>query len=241
MKMQPVPGCPAGSTLESLNIKGGGKRVCVKADAPSYLRPLPQPGPNAPWPCNGEDPFTVASPGTQAKCYGGSGSSGTQTSPQSQAPPAGMDTLRTQYLSKSTEYDAAIQQALASNDSTMLTRIRQMNTDVGSLLDKMIEQLTFAKKETPALVKERDGLVEKLRRIQQDYNGLRANTDTLETLRRIREGETSTFKRDLYRYLALFFILCVGVLLLILFVKGGSQKDSTATSATTPRMTPPLI
>lgn len=152
-----------------------------------------------------------------------------------------MDQLRTQYQGKSASYDAAIQKALATNDASQIATIRQLNTDVSALLDKMIEQLTFAKKETPALVKERDALVEKLRRIQQDYNGLRANTDALETLRRIREGETSTFKRELYRYLALFFVVCVGVLLLILFVKGGSQKESTATSAATPRMTPPLM
>jgi hypothetical protein len=152
-----------------------------------------------------------------------------------------MNELRTKYLAKSAEYDALTQQALASNDVTLIGRIRQMNTDVSKLLDQMLQSLTFAKADTPILIKERDGLVEKLRRIQQDYNGLLVNTDALETLRRIREQEGGSFKRDLYRYLMFFFIVCVGIILMILFVKKGSQSESTASSAATPRMTPPLM
>lgn len=152
-----------------------------------------------------------------------------------------MDDLRKTYLTKAAEYDAAIQQALATNDASSLARIRQLNTDVSTVLDQMLQQLTFAKKDTPLLVKERDQLVEKLRRIQMDYNGLRVNTDTLETLRRIREQEGGSYKQALYRYLLFFFIVCIGVLLMLLFVKSGSgQSESTASSAATPRMTPPL-
>jgi hypothetical protein len=151
-----------------------------------------------------------------------------------------MNELRTKYLAKSAEYDAAIQRAIATNDITMVAQIRQMNTDVSKLLDQMIQALTFAKNDTPILVKERDTLVQKLRRIQLDYNGLLVNTDKLETLRRIREQEGDSFKRDLYRYLLFFFIVCVGILLMILFVKKGSQRDSTASSAATPSTMPPL-
>ena len=151
-----------------------------------------------------------------------------------------MEDLRSKYLAKSAEYDAAVQQALATNDASRIAAIRQLNTEVSRLLDQMIQQLTFAKRDTPILVKERDILVQKLRRIQLDYNGLLVNTDKLETLRRIREQEGGSFKRDLYRYLMFFFIVCVGILLMILFVKKGSQKESSATSAATPSTMPPL-
>lgn len=151
-----------------------------------------------------------------------------------------MEDLRKKYLTTSAEYDAAVQQALATNDASGVARIRQLNTDVSKLLDQMIQQLTFAKKETPMLIQERDRLVERLRRIQMDYNGLRVNTDTLETLRRIREQESGSYTQQLYRYLLFFFIVCVGILFMLLFVKKGSQSESTASSAATPRMTPPL-
>lgn len=254
MKVRPVPDCPTGSTLEFLEVKGGGKRVCVKAGAPSYLRPLPQPGPNPQWPCNGDDPFHMTgdrNTAPKAKCFGsGGGQAATPAAPTPAAPtpaarptptPPTMNELRTKYLSKSAEYDAVIQQALTSNDSSLVVRIRQMNADVSTLLDQMIQALTFTKSDTPLLIKERDSLVEKLRRIQLDYNGLLVNTDSLETLRRIREQEGGSFKRDLYRYLLFFFIVCVGIVLMMLFVKKGSQSESTASSAATPRMTPPLM
>lgn len=151
-----------------------------------------------------------------------------------------MNDLRSKYLRKTAEYDAAVRQAFATKDVSQLPRIRQLNTEVTRLLDKMIEQMTFAKQETPVLVKERDILVKKLHRIQMDYNGLLVNTDTLETLRRIREQEGSAYQRDLYRYLVFFFVVCVGVLLMILFVKKG-QADTTASSAAMPSMSPPLM
>jgi hypothetical protein len=246
VKIIPTPSCPAGSTFHALNLyeppestrRPATRGVCIPNTTASYMRPPPEG--SRKWPCDGTDPVEVLfQPGStpQMKCY----------SAPSRTPAAGarsslgtMDELRSKYMNKTAEYDAAIQQALATNDSSMVARIRQMNTDIAALLDKMIESLTFTKSDTPLLIKERDGLVEKLRRIQLDYNGLLVNTDTLETLRRIREQEGGNAKRDLYRYLALFFVLCVGVILMIFFVKRGGQSASTATSAATPSMTPPL-
>lgn len=152
-----------------------------------------------------------------------------------------MDELRKRYATLSAEYDAAVQQALATKDRRLVARIRKLNADVSKVLDEMIQKLTFAKKDTPLLVRERDILVEKLRRIQRDYNGLIVNTDTLETLRRIREQESGEGRRQLYRYLAFFFIVCVGVILMLLFARKGQSSESAATSAPTPSITPPLI
>lgn len=151
-----------------------------------------------------------------------------------------MDELRKKYTRLSAEYDAAVQQALLTRDQRLLARVRTLNTEVSKLLDQMIQALTFAKKDTPILVRERDILVEKLRRIQRDYNGLLVNTDALETLRRIREQESGEGRRQLIRYLAFFFIVCAGVLLMLIFVRKGQKNESAATSAPMPSITPPL-
>ena len=249
VKQLPTPSCPAGSTFHALTLyepptstrRPATKGVCIPNTVASYMRPPPEG--SRKWPCDGTDPAELIwSPGAnpQIKCYSAPGT-GAASQQAGRSTLGTMDELRTKYMSKTAEYDAAVQQALATNDSSMVARIRQMNTDVAALLDKMIQALTFTKSDTPLLIKERDGLVEKLRRIQVDYNGLLVNTDTLETLRRIREQEGGTAKRDLYRYLALFFVLCVGVILMVFFVKRGGQNASSATSAAAPSMTPPLM
>ena len=152
-----------------------------------------------------------------------------------------MEELRKAYAKTSAEYDATIKQALATKDATMIKRIQELNGQLAKILDKMIEKLTFLKKDMPLLARERDILLNKLHRIQKDYNDLLVNRDNLETLRRIREQEGGDAHRQLYRYIAFFFILCIGILLLILFVKGGQKNVNTETSAATPSMMPPLI
>ncbi len=151
-----------------------------------------------------------------------------------------MEELRTTYAAKMKEYDDTIKDALESRDATKVEKIRQLNLEIGKLLEKMIEQMTFLKQDTPLLKRERDILVEKLRRIQMDYNGLLVNTDELETLRRIRMQETDLTKRDLYRYLAFFFIVAIGIVLLLLFVRGQSRMKSTETSTSVPSTMPPF-
>jgi hypothetical protein len=151
-----------------------------------------------------------------------------------------MEELRTTYAAKMKEYDDTIKDALESRDATKVEKIRQLNAEIGKLLEKMIEQMTFLKQDTPLLKRERDILVEKLRRIQMDYNGLLVNTDELETLRRIREQEGGLAKRDLYRYLAFFFIVAIGIVLLLMFVRGQSRMKSTETSTSVPSTMPPF-
>ena len=151
-----------------------------------------------------------------------------------------MEELRTTYAAKMKEYDDTIKDALESRDATKVEKIRQLNLEIGKLLEKMIEQMTFLKQDTPLLKRERDILVEKLRRIQMDYNGLLVNTDELETLRRIREQEGGLAKRDLYRYLAFFFIVAIGIVLLLVFVRGQSRMKSTETSTSVPSTMPPF-
>jgi hypothetical protein len=148
--------------------------------------------------------------------------------------------LRTQYINKVAEYDSIVNSAVASNDTTKIARIRQLNQEISAILDQMLQKIAETKQSTPVLVSERDELVKKLRRIQFDYNGLLVNTDALETLRRIREQESGSNSKALTRYLFFFFVICLLVMLAMLFFKKGSYSSIT-TSAPTPNMTPAFI
>jgi hypothetical protein len=113
-----------------------------------------------------------------------------------------------------------------------------MSEGIQTTLNKMIENLTYLKKDTPDIRAERDALLETLRRIQLDYSAMLVNTDDLETLRRIRQQENGEAKRLLFWYMmALIF---VAVMLLVYIVYVGRKTPSSATATPTPMMSPPL-
>ena len=150
-----------------------------------------------------------------------------------------MDELKAKYERQLKEYDDAINQAISTQDASKIDSLRQMNTALSKTLNEMIEKLTFLKKDTPELVQYRDQLVARLRQIQQDYNGLLVNTDTLETLRRIRQQESGEAKRELYWYMLFFLVVSVAMMLYLLFMT--QRKDMTAMSANSPPMTAALV
>lgn len=151
-----------------------------------------------------------------------------------------MDVLRRDYTRQLNEYDRLVNQALLSNNAQQLPRIRDLNVAIGQTLDKMITQLTFLKRNTPTLASERTQLTQRLRDIQKDYNALVANRDQLETLRRIRQQESTEANRQLYWYLALFFGAVVVLLLMMLFMSS-YKNETTAPIASTPPMTAALV
>jgi len=146
-----------------------------------------------------------------------------------------METLRVKYDGQLREYEGLIAKGVVSN----LPRIRQLNVAIGQTLDQMITQLTFLKKSTPSIQKERDELMKQLERIQAQYNELAANRDELETLRRIRMEESTEATRMLYMYLLAFFVACAGLILVLFFAS--QKKEITAPIASTPPMTAALV
>lgn len=150
-----------------------------------------------------------------------------------------MDELKAKYERQLKEYDDAINQAIATQDSSKIDSLKQMNMALSNTLNEMIEKLTFLKKDTPELTQYRDQLVARLRQIQQDYNGLLVNTDTLETLRRIRQQESGEAKRELYWYMLFFLVVSVAMMLYLVFMT--QRKDMTAMSANIPPMTAALV
>ncbi len=150
-----------------------------------------------------------------------------------------MDELKAKYQRQLKEYDDAINAAISTQDGSKIESLKQMNMALTNTLNEMIEKLSFLKKDTPELVKYRDELIARLRDIQKDYNGLLVNTDTLETLRRIRQQESGEANRELYWYIVFFLIVCILIILYLAFVP--QRNDMTATSANRPPMTAALV
>lgn len=141
--------------------------------------------------------------------------------------------------SKIDYYNDLVARALATDDTTVLSEIRSLNRTITSLLNEEIQRLTFLRKESSDVSQERNRLIERLRQIQKDYNGLRETTDTLETLRRIREEESSEGKRVFALYMAGFLGICLLVLFYLVFFP--QAKATTSTMAITPPKMPTLV
>jgi hypothetical protein len=100
----------------------------------------------------------------------------------------------------------------------------------------MIQQLV-AMKNNYSAEEELTELLNDLRQIQRDYNGLIKETDTLETLRRIRQQEDVSVKRELYWYLIVFVFVAILFLGYLLFY---GKRAATAPIANTVPSSPNL-
>ena len=234
--------CPAGTTLYAMFKKGangqpegGAKQVCVPNTAASYSRPMPT-SQTAPWPCDGNDPAALDGTGG-IKCFG-SGSSGS-TSSQPPSPPSGtFDELNAQYKRQVKEYEDEMMAALQTNAPSRVPGLRAKAESIQATLTKMVESLTFMKKETNDIRVQRDKLLEDMRRIQRDYSAMLVNTDDLETLRRIRQQESGEARRQLNLYLLAFLFVAMALLVYIVFK--GRKEEASSASAPTPTMSPAL-
>jgi hypothetical protein len=150
-----------------------------------------------------------------------------------------MNELRAKYERQLKEYDDLVSIAINTNDTTQVTKLRNLNEAIAKTLNEMIEKLTFMKKESPSLTKERDELISRLRQIQLDYNGLLVNTDQLETLRRIRQQESTEANRQLYMYIGFFLLACVIMIVYLAFMS--HRRDTTAASARIPPTTAAFV
>ena len=148
------------------------------------------------------------------------------------------ETLNAVYAWQVAAYQKTMEESIQRNDPSQLPLIRSMSEGIQRTLNRMIENVTYLKRETPDLKTERDKLLEDLRRIQRDYNAMLANTDDLETLRRIREQEGGAARRELLIYLMAF--LFVSIMLVIYLVYTGRKTPTSPTTAAMPTMSPTL-
>jgi hypothetical protein len=150
-----------------------------------------------------------------------------------------MDALKAKYVSQLAEYDTLSSQAIQSEDTTKIPKLRELNIKIAATLNEMIEKLTFLKQNTPDIKQERNKFIQKLGQIQRDYSGLIAATDTLETLRRIRQQASHDADSQLRLYLLFFLLFALCIVFYVLFM--AQRKDSTAPSARTPPMMAALV
>lgn len=149
------------------------------------------------------------------------------------------DSLNDQYNEQMTAYNNLIDESIKNPASitTNLEKIKKLNVDISRTLDQMIA-LSTRTDTMQRMETTRDELVNKLQRIQRDYDGLLVNTDKLETLRRIRQFEEKDWKREVLIYLIVFLVLAL-VLLIIMFVRR-QKKDTAIMTPMTPASIAPL-
>jgi len=144
--------------------------------------------------------------------------------------------LRTAHVNQLTQYQNIIETAITEKDSSKLPEIIALNIALTNRLDTMIEQLATMKQNNSAEA-ELNELLADLRQIQRDYNGLIKETDTLETLRRIRQQEDVSIKRELYWYLIVFVFVAILLIAYLLFY---GKRAATAPIANTVPSSPNL-
>lgn len=151
----------------------------------------------------------------------------------------GLDELTTQYTTLKTRYTALANEVLAdpSKMSQRLPQLQSLNQEIASVLDQMLRALQYAR-QSPNSDAYRDELVETLGRIQKDYNGLKTNTDALETLRRIRGAQDESWQGPLFIYVMAF--LAAAVLLVLVIVLRRQKSESAIAPAMSPSAIPPL-
>ena len=150
-----------------------------------------------------------------------------------------MDDLSRQYEQRIARYNQLIADSLQtpSKFQKNLVTIRQLNAEIAGILDKMMGQLAMVKKNDTNFLAQRDQLYKNLQRIQKESNALAQDNDTLETLRRIREFETTDSSSSLRTYLIFFVVLAIAVIVAIVF-KGAPQSESAITIPSNPAAIP---
>lgn len=148
-----------------------------------------------------------------------------------------MNTLRTAHEAQLNQYKTLIETAVTNRDSSKLPEIIAMNKALSDRLDTMLTLLSTMKNNNSA-EDELNSLLFELRQIQRDYNGLIKETDTLATLRRIRQQEDVSIKRELYWYLIVFvFIAILFIGYLIFYGKRAATAPIANTVPSSPNLT----
>jgi len=143
-----------------------------------------------------------------------------------------MDALNARYMHLMSQYEGHVNEAVKSgNIQSHVEALKALNQQIADVLDQMIAITAKAKESHATLY--RDDLMQKLDRIQKDYNGLAQSTDQLETLKRIRRDQATTADPFFWTYFWSFVGLCIAVLLFLFFKK---DIQSSVTVMSTPKM-----
>ncbi len=235
-----APTCSTGTPYLIVTEGRETKAICVPSTTSSY--PLITTGGPMDFPCRPGDYFGTSTPRPRPDmsdhvCIPASPS--TTTTPPPPSSSSGGD-LNSQYKALKAQYDTLITQTLAEPTklSTALPQIQSINQQMATILDQMLVELQNARN-GPNSDAYRAELAETLARIQMDYNGLKTNTDALQTLRRIRSFQDTSWQSSLNLYLALFLIFAIVLVLVMLFRR--QTKASTPAPSASPAAIPTLM
>lgn len=237
-----APTCSAGTTLYRVLVEGGysdPKFICVPSSTVTY--PLLSSDPIT-FPCRTGDYVGTSQESdsiTAYKCIPATTATSSSSSSSGSSSTSGLDTLTTQYSSLKSQYATLAEEVLAdpSKMSQRLPTLQSLNQQIASVLDQMLRAMQYAR-QSPNSDAYRDELVATLTRIQTDYNGLKTNTDALETLRRIRGAQDESWRGPLFVYLMAF--LAAAILLVLVIVLRRQKSESAMAPATSPSAIPPL-
>jgi len=146
-----------------------------------------------------------------------------------------MNESKARYDQLVAQYTQLIDETIASPSkmNENLPKITSTANQLAAVLEEMTRQLAMVSSPTSTLESERDLLVQRLRQIQLDYNGLLQNTDKLETLRRIREYQDTSWRSSFNLQLGFFLGLAIVLLLVVVFLRQRATTTSNPISATT--------
>jgi hypothetical protein len=134
-----------------------------------------------------------------------------------------MSDLKVTYEAQMEQYRTLANEAIL--DSTKIDanveKLKTLNAEIAITLDQMITLLSRTSFDMNSEATQSE-LLEKLQRIQRDYNGLIQTKDKLETLRRIKEFEKATQSNTVFIYVISIGILAI-LLLLFMFFRGRSS------------------
>jgi len=134
-----------------------------------------------------------------------------------------MSDLKAIYEAQMEQYRTLANEAIL--DSTKIDanveKLKTLNAEIAITLDQMITLLSRTSFDMNSEATQSE-LLEKLQRIQRDYNGLIQTKDKLETLRRIKEFEKATQSNTVFIYVISIGILAI-LLLLFMFFRGRSS------------------
>ena len=226
-----APTCATGTPYLIVTEGRETKAICVPSTTTMY------PPDNAQaFPCRPGDYF-----GTSADTWTGHTCIPATTATGGAPPPAtGLDALTAQYTALKAQYTTLANQAAATPAQipTLLPQIQSVNQQIASVLDQMLQASQYAR-QSPNSDTYRDQLIEQLARIQSDYNGLKTSTDALETLRRIRGFQDTSWQSPLFVYVALLLLVSLVLVLVMLFrrQKSASAMAPSASPAAIPTLT----
>lgn len=167
-------------------------------------------------------------------------STGRPTNTGTQAPaPTTFIQLRAQFEAKYREYlDAARAVTVAANPTDQqLERLRRLNREVFSLLERLIQSATDSQR--TAMERVNESLSVTLARIERQYNDLTVKSDRAETLRRIREFEELKADNSVGTYMIALLVFAVLVLIIMVF-SAYRASAANAMAATSPATMEPL-